>query len=67
MFLNREQAALEDEQVKVVERAQMEAQWALLKLRNDMLESLLKAYANRIVDLEVRLALLEAAQKRSEK
>jgi hypothetical protein len=59
-FLNSEQAALDDERVRVEERVRLTTQMALLQTRNQMLESLLKTYSNRIIDLEIRIALLEA-------
>lgn len=58
-FLNREQAQVEEEQARTAEIAQAHAERDLYKAQCEALQALLKNYANQIVDLQVRNALLE--------
>lgn len=59
-FLNSQIAQEEEAQVKAYELVQARAERDLVNTRNQALEALLKTYASRIVELEIRLAMLEA-------
>lgn len=58
-FLNSKAAIEEEEQARQMELVRTRAERDLVNARNLMLESLLKQYANRIVELEIRVAMLE--------
>lgn len=60
MFLNREQAQAEEERTKVIQMTQALAQVEVAEMRQQAMEALLRVYANRIVELEIRIAMLEA-------
>lgn len=58
-FLNSQIAQEEERQTRTAEIAQARAERDVWKARCEALEALLKHYANQLVDLQVRNALLE--------
>jgi hypothetical protein len=61
-FLNSQIAREEEQQAQVAELTQARAERDIWKARCEALEALLKYYANQLVDLQVRNALLEGKQ-----
>lgn len=59
LFLNSQQSQADEEQAKVAEIAQAHAERDIYKARCEALETLLKVYANMVIDLQVRNTLLE--------
>lgn len=58
-FLNSKIAMDEEEQARTAEVAQARAERDVYMARCEALEALLKHYANQLVDLQVRNAILE--------
>ena len=59
-FLNSEQAKAEEAAQSLYELTRLKTALNLALMRNDALETLLKDFAGKIVELEVRIAMLEA-------